>query len=309
MLDIMEKTKIEFDLKDSYGKFIIEPLEQGYGITLGNSLRRVLLSSIPGAAITFIKIDGVLHEFSVIPGVIEDVTEIILNLKKIRLKLYTDKPKTLNLQVKGEREVKASDISSDPEVEILNPDLHIAALNDKSSKLSIEFIVEKGKGYILADKHKTDQAVIGLIPIDSIFTPIRKVNYMIENTRVGYISDYDRLILEIWTDGSISPIDALNYSAELLQSCFKLFTDLRLIASGEIAPTEQSLILEKSIEELGFSIRSLNCLRRAAVKNLGELVQFGIEDLMKLKNFGQKSLDEIHEKLKEFNLCLKESSN
>jgi DNA-directed RNA polymerase subunit alpha len=310
MLDIIEKPKIKCDTQENYGRFIVEPLERGYGITLGNSLRRILLSSITGAAITHVRIEGILHEFSTIPGVQEDVTEIVLNLKKLNLKLLTDKPKTIKIEVKGEGQVTASDIQPDPEVEILNPESYIATLTEKNARLSMEMRVERGKGYVPAEKQRSPEQILGLIPIDSIFSPIKKVRYSVEDTRVGQITNYDRLILEIWTDGSIQPHEAVSNSAEVMQNYLSFFSNLKPPSAAPVpsGAVDQAQILDMPIEELGLSVRSLNCLKRAAVRKVGDLVALSEEDVMKLKNFGQKSLVEIKEKLLGYELSLAPSS-
>ena len=309
MMDVIEKEKprIKSDSNDSYGRFIVEPLERGYGTTLGNSLRRVLLSSIEGAAVTHIKIDGVLHEFSTIPGVVEDVTEIVMNIKRLKFGLYSDRPKTVRIEVKGEGIITAADIQTDPEVDILNPEAYIAQMTDKNSRLSMELIVDNGKGYVSAEKHVLPDQILGMIPIDSIFTPIVKVNYTVEDTRVGQITNYDRLILDIWTDGSILPHDALSKSADILRDYMGFFTNLKppvIVPVTPGSPVDQSHILDMPIEDLGLSVRSLNCLKRAAVKTVGDLVALSEDDVMKLKNFGQKSLVEIREKLEQYELSL-----
>ncbi len=310
MLDIIEKPKIKCDTQENYGKFIVEPLERGYGITLGNSLRRILLSSIEGSAITHVRIEGILHEFSTIPGVMEDVTEIVLNLKKLNLKLLTDKPKTLKIEAKGEGVVTAADIQPDPEIETLNPDAYIATLTEKNARLSMEMRVERGKGYVPAEKQRAPEQILGLIPIDSIFSPIQKVKYTVEDTRVGQITNYDRLILEVWTNGSIQPHEAVSNGAELLRHYLGFFSDLKppVITDKPASGTEPGVILEMPIEDLGLSVRSLNCLKRAAVRRVGDLITHSEEDIMKLKNFGQKSLVEIKEKLALYGLSLVPSS-
>lgn len=306
MLEI-ERPKIESFSEENYGKFVVEPLERGYGITLGNSLRRVLISSLQGAAVTHVRIEGVLHEFSTIPGVVEDATEIILNLKKLNFKMYTERPKVLRLDAKGEREVVASDIQLDSEIELLNPDLHVATLNDKNSKLSVEIRIEKGRGYVPAEEHKLADQVIGLIPVDSTFSPITKVNYVVEDTRVGQLTNYDKLIMEVWTDGSIQPHEAISNGATILQNYLNFFTNLRAPLAGGVAGAgaEQATIMEMAVEDLGLSVRSLNCLKRAGVAHVGDLVQLSEEDVMKMKNFGQKSLDEIKEKLASYGLSMR----
>ena len=292
-----------------YGRFVIEPLERGFGITLGNSLRRVLLSSLPGAAISSIKIDGVLHEFSTIPGVIEDTTEIILNLKQVVLKYDFDQPKTIYFEQQGPKEIKAGDLARDAEIEILNPDLHVATLNE-DGRLAMEMTIERGRGYVSADQKKKDENVIGLIPIDSIFTPVKKVNFTVENARVGRVTDYDRLMLEVWTNGSISPEEAVSLSARILIDHLKLFTEINDSYSRVemLAPKEEDQkdkILDMSIEELELSVRASNGLKRANINTVGDLVQRSREEMSKIRNLGQKSLDEIERKLKELGLSFK----
>ncbi len=311
MIEI-EKPKIEcveMNEKKDYAKFVVEPLERGYGITLGNSLRRVLLSSLPGAAVTSVKIDGVLHEFSSIPGVVEDVTDIILNLKMIALKVYTDEPQVVWLEAAGVGEVTAADIQLNSQVEILNPELHIATL-DSGAKLTMEITVEKGRGYRPSEKNRREEHVIGVIPVDSIFSPIQKVNYTVSDTRVGQITDYDKLTLEVWSDGTIFPDEAVSLSAKILNDHFKLFIGLtEKIGDVEIMvekeEEERDKILDMSIEELDFSVRSYNCLKRAAINTVGELIQKTEEDMMKVRNLGKKSLEEVDEKLKSLGLSLR----
>lgn len=313
MLEI-EKPRIEcVERSDDnrYGKFVVEPLERGYGITLGNSLRRILLSSLPGAAITSVKIDGVLHEFSTIPGVLEDTTDIVLNLKSLAVKLHTDEPKVIRIEAEGEGEVTAADIIHDAEVEILNPELKIATL-DRDGKLRAEMVVEKGRGYRPADRNKKDEYVIGVIPIDSLFTPVLKVNYAIEDTRVGQSMDYDRLTLEVWTDGSVAPDEAISSSAKILNDHLKLFIGLTDQISDEVTMVEKEeekkdKILEMTIEELDLSVRSYNCLKRAGINTVEELIQRTEEDMMKVRNLGKKSLEEVVTKLAELNLSLRKS--
>jgi len=293
--------------RDSYAKFAIEPLERGFGITLGNALRRLLLSSLPGAAVTYVKIDGVLHEFSTIPGVVEDTTNIILNLKGLPLKMNTDEPKVLRVEASGEREVKASDIVPDADVELLDPDYHIATLSDKKARLFMEIGVEKWRGYVTADKQRNVEHVIGLIPVDSIFTPIRKVAYNIEDTRVGQVTDYDRLILEIETNGSITPDEAMSTSAKVLQDQLALFVNFSGRAEIE-APAEETKPFASwdiPVDELDLSVRSYNCLKRAGITKISELLQKTEEEIMNMRNLGKKSVDEIKEKLAERNLSLK----
>ena len=285
-----------------YGKFVVEPLERGYGTTLGNSLRRVLLSSLPGYAITSAKIDGVLHEFSTIPGVKEDVTEIVLNLKSVILKIHGDGPKTIYIESNGEDEITAGSIKTDSEVEILNPELHIATL-DCDARVNMELTCDKGRGYVSAERNKQLlQPAIGVIAIDSIYTPVLKVNYTVENTRVGQITDYDKLTLEVWTDGTISAMDAVSLGAKILNEHLSLFGDL----SGEAFGTEVMIVkdesgkekvLEMTIEELDLSVRSFNCLKRAQINTVEDLTNRTEEDMMKVRNLGRKSLDEVVAKL------------
>ncbi len=313
MLDLIETPRVSSENSEYYGKFVIEPLERGFGTTLGNSLRRVLLSSIVGSAVTHINIDGVLHEFSTIPGVVEDVTEIVLNIKKLRLDLLTEGPKTLRLDVKGEGIVTAADIQPDSEVEILNPEAYIAELTDKDSRLSMELVVNKGKGYVSAEKHNSEQ-ILGMIPVDSIFSPVIKASYAVEDSRVGQVTNYDRLIIEIWTDGSILPYEALSESANIIREYMGYFTDLTPPQVGSETQARkpesegEDRALDMLIEDLGLSVRSLNCLKRATIKSVRDLIGYSEEDLMKLKNFGQKSLVEIRAKLEQYGLSLVPSS-
>lgn len=292
----------------TYGKFVVEPLERGYGITLGNSLRRILLSSLPGVAVTSIKIDGVLHEFTTIPGVMEDVTEIILNIKQLSLKLHTDEPKTIYIDVDSEGEVKASDIKEDSDVEILNPDLHIATL-EAGHRLYIEMNIAKGRGYVSADKNKVNGQQIGVISIDSIYTPVVKVNYTVENTRVGQVTDYDKLTLEVWTDGSIKPDEAISLGAKILNEHLNLFIDLsedtreKEIMIQKQEPKKEK-VLEMTIEELDLSVRSYNCLKRANINTVEDLISKTEDDMMKVRNLGRKSLEEVLHKLEALNLRL-----
>jgi len=309
----MEKPRIECVEKDAsanYGKFVIEPLERGYGTTLGNSLRRVLLSSLPGAAVTSIKIDGVLHEFSTIPNVVEDTTEIILNIKHLILNYTGNERKILRLEQYGPKEVKASDIEPDAEVEILTPDLHIATL-DKGGKLIMEMTVERGRGYVPADQqpNKSDD-IVGLIPIDSIYTPVRRVSQNGEQDRVGERTDYDSLTLEVWTNGSISPEEAISLSAQILIEYLKLFTEINdTFAEVEILVEKEEekkdKVLEMSIEELELSVRASNGLKRANINTVGDLIEKTREEMSKIRNLGQKSLEEIERKLKELGLGFK----
>lgn len=291
-------------------RFIIEPLERGFGTTLGNSLRRVLLSSLPGAAVTHVKIDGVLHEFSTLPGMVEDTTELVLNIKELRLKLQNDRRKILHLEAHGEGPVTAADILPDPEVEILNPDLQIAELTDRNARLIMDIYIERGVGYVPAEKQMSQEQVIGLIPVDSLFSPIRKVHYVVEDTRVRQKTDYDKLTLEVNTDGSVQPYEAVSTAARILQDRLELFANLQRPEIAEAIPEErrEASILDMPVENLGLSVRSLNCLKRAGVRAVGDLVQYNEEDVMKLKNFGQKSLDEIKDKLVEYGLGLRPST-
>ena len=311
----IEKPKIEIveiSEDNRYGKFVCEPLERGYGTTFGNSLRRILLSSLQGAAITAIRIDGVLHEFSTIPGVRDDVTNIILNLKSLCLKMYTDEPKTIRLDVDGAKEVTAADITVDSDIEILNPELHIATLNDDGS-LHMEMTVERGRGYVPADKNKKVDHVIGVIPIDSIFSPILRVNYSVADTRVGNVTDYDKLTLEVWTDGSIRPEEALSKAAGILIMHLKLFQNMAGMAEEEEGETETFLepqendtakVLELTIEDLDLSVRSYNCLKRANINTVADLTEKTEEEMIKVRNLGRKSLEEVKKKLQELNLSL-----
>jgi DNA-directed RNA polymerase subunit alpha len=309
----MEKPRIECVDKDSdtnYGKFVIEPLERGYGTTLGNSLRRVLLSSLPGAAVSSVKIDGVLHEFSTIPNILEDTTEIILNIKKLILKYEGNERKLIRLEQRGKKEVTAADIVQDAEVEILNPELHIATL-DEDAVLEMEMTVERGRGYVSADQqpYKTEE-IVGLIPIDSIFTPVNRVNYTVDNARVGKRTDYDSLTLEVWTNGTISPEEGISLSAQILIEYLKLFTEINdTYAEVEILVEKEEekkdKVLEISIEELELSVRASNGLKRANINTVGDLIEKTREEMSKIRNLGQKSLEEIERKLKELNLSFK----
>jgi DNA-directed RNA polymerase subunit alpha len=304
--------KVDYvELSDTYGKFVIEPLDRGFGVTLGNSLRRVLLSSITGAAVTSIKIDSVLHEFSTISGVVEDVTQIVLNMKELTLRLYTDKPKLLRVDVKGKKDVTAGDIQEDPEVEILNPDLHIATLDRKEAHLAMEIVVERGKGYVPAERHRRSEHVIGVIPIDSIFSPIRKVNFTVEDTRVGHATNLDRLVLEIWTDGSLRPEEALQEAARLLIDHFRLFAGIADEAGtgapfGVAEDPDRARAMAMPIEDLDLSVRPYNCLKRAGIHTVGDLIKKTEDEVVAVKNFGRKSLDEVKEKLAAHGLTLRQ---
>lgn len=299
------------ELSDTYGKFVLEPLDHGFGVTLGNALRRVLLSAITGAAVTSVKIDGVLHEFSTITGVVEDVTQIVLNLKELTLRLYTDKPKLLRLDVKGKREVTAADIQEDPEVEIINRGLHLATLDRKDAHLAMEMVVERGKGYVPAERHRRSEHVIGVIPIDSIFSPLQKVNFTVEDTRVGHSIDLDRLVLEAWTDGSIRPEEALQEASRLLIDHFRLFAGIADEAGsgvpfGGTEDPDQARAATMPIEELDLSVRPYNCLKRAGIHTVGDLIRKTEEEVVAVKNFGRKSLDEVREKLALHGLSLRQ---
>ncbi len=292
----------------SYGKFVVEPLERGYGTTLGNSLRRILLSSLPGTAASSIKIAGVQHEFSTIPGVKEDVTEIVLNVKGIIAKLHCDGPKTVYIEAAGEGEVKAGDIHADGEVEILNPEQHICSLGPDAS-FNMEITLSHGRGYVPSDKNKTPNMPIGTIAVDSIYTPVYKVNYTVENTRVGNMTDYDKLTLEVWTDSTISARDAVSLGAKILSDHLSLFTNLsETVASkptmAEKAETHRDKVLEMTIEELDLSVRSFNCLKRANINNVEDLISRTGEDMMKVRNMGRKSLEEVQNKLAMMGLSL-----
>jgi DNA-directed RNA polymerase subunit alpha len=303
----LEKTKVDPRIEIAGdNRFVVEPLERGFGTTLGNSLRRVLLSSLVGAAVTHIRIDGVLHEFSTIPGVVEDVTEIVLNIKRLNIRMHTDRRKILRVEAIGEGRILAADIVPDAEVEILNPELHIATLTEKNARLIMDLYVEKGTGYVPAEKQTTQEQILGLIPVDSIFSPIRKVQYLVEDTRVKQKTDYDKLTLEVDTDGSIAPYEAVISAAQILQSRLNLFTNLRpQPQAASQAQGPETSIYDMPIESLGLSVRSLNCLKRAGVKTVGELTTYTEEDVMKLKNFGQKSLEEIKEKLEGIGLTMR----
>ena len=302
----------EISSDKTYGSFIIEPLERGYGTTLGNSLRRILLSSLPGAAISSIRIDGVLHEFSTIEGIKEDVCEIILNLKNIAIKNNSDsdEPRTAYIQASGDGNVFASDIKVDSNLEILNPDLHIATLSGANAKLDIELTITTGRGYISAEKNKKDDHAIGTIPIDSIYTPTKKVNFSVENTRVGQNTDFDRLIIDVETNGTISPDEALSYGARIFSHHLDLFINLSdnikevaILTEKEVVNKER--VLELSIEEMDLSVRSYNCLKRAGINTVEDLASKTEEDMMKVRNLGRKSLEEVLYKLKDFGLALK----
>jgi DNA-directed RNA polymerase subunit alpha len=289
--------------RDNYAKFVIEPLERGFGITLGNALRRILLSSIPGAAVTYMKIDGVLHEFSTIHGMVEDTIALMLNLKGLPVKLNTDEPKVLTLSASGSRDVTAADITPDADVEILEPSYRIATLSAKDAKLSMEIGVEKGRGYVMADKQRNVEHMIGLIPLDSIFSPLRKVNFSVDDTRVGQSVDFDRLTLELETNGSITPDEALSTAAAIMQEQLDLFVSFtnRSEPLPEAPPNEWDI----PVETLNLSVRSFNCLKRAGISKVSELLDLTEDEIMKMRNFGKKSLDEIKQVLEDRGLSLR----
>lgn len=314
-----EKPKIEIvETSDDnkYGKFVIEPLERGYGITLGNSLRRIMLSSLPGTAVSHVKIKGVLHEFSSIPGVKEDVTEIIMNIKNVVIKNNSDtfEPKQAYIDVVGERVVRAGDIKVDGDIEIVNPDLVIANLSGPDAKLEMELTIVNGRGYVSLDKNKEADAPIDVIAIDSIFTPVERVNLTVQNTRVGQVTDYDKLTLDVYTNGALAPDEAVSLAANLLVEHLKLFVDLsenaRLVdVMVESTTDEKEKVLEMNIDELELSVRSYNCLKRAGINTVQELINKTPEDMMKVRNLGRKSLDEVLAKLKELGLSLNQNED
>ena len=304
---------IENPSDDSYGKFVVEPFERGYGTTLGNSLRRVLLSSLPGTAVTSVKIAGVQHEFSTLPGVKEDMTEIVLNIKGVIIKLHSDGPKTVYIEASGEGEVTAGSIKADGEVEVLNPEHHIATLGP-DGYLSMEMVVDHGRGYVAAEKNKLAQQVIGVIPVDSIYSPVLKVNYAVENTRVGNKTDYDKLTLEVWTDKTITPRDAVSLGAKILCDHFTLFTDLSETIGSESTvkekvETQRDKVLEMTIEELDLSVRSFNCLKRANINTVEDLIGKTQDEMIKVRNLGRKSLEEVEHKLAMMGLSLASDDN
>ena len=298
---------------DSYGKYVIEPLERGYGTTLGNALRRIMLSSLPGTAATSIKISGVQHEFTTIPGVKEDVTEIVLNIKQLITKLHSEGAKTVFIEAVGPCEVTAGDIKSDGEVEVLNPELHIATLGSGAT-LNMEITLNHGRGYVPADRNKAQQNIIGVIPVDSIYTPVYKVNYTVENTRVGNMTDFDKLTIEVWTDSTISARDAVSLGAKILCDHFTLFTDLSDTVGSkstvvEKAETQRDKVLELTIEELDLSVRSFNCLKRANINTVEDLISKTEDEMMKVRNLGRKSLEEVINKLAMMGLSLADEEN
>ncbi len=314
MIEI-EKPKIQceaFSPGGEYGRFVVEPLERGFGITIGNSLRRVLLSSIPGAAATAVKIDGVLHEFASIPGVREDVTELILNLKGLKIKLHTDEERLLRIEAVGERVVNAGDIIGDADVEIINPDHYIASLSPEG-RLFVEMTVSRGRGYVPADRHRAEY-VIGVIPVDADFAPVKKVSYNVETARIGPATDYDKLILEVWTNGCVRPDEAVSLAARILFEHFHLFVGLSDTVSKmeimvEKEEEKKNRLLEMPIEELDLSVRSYNCLKRAAINTVEELIQRDEEEMIKVRNLGKKSLEEVKQKLAELGLALRKSED
>ncbi len=313
----MEKPNIEcVDMSEDgkYGKFVVSPLERGYGTTLGNSLRRILLSSLPGAAATSIKIEGVQHEFSTMPGVTEDVTELILNIKKLALKIHGDLPKTVYIEAKGAQEITAGDIKRDDDVEIINPDLHIATLNEDAN-LYVEITLSKGRGYVSAEKNKQAmQPIIGVIPVDSIYTPVTKVNYTVENTHIGQYTDREELAIELWTNGTIKPDEAVSLAAKIMNDILLLFVDLSDDAKNteiivEKEENKKEKVLEMTIEELDLSVRSYNCLKRAGINTVEDLTNKSEEDMMKVRNLGRKSLEEVINKLNGLGLYLKKEED
>ncbi len=313
MIEI-EKPKIDYVEKDdqsNYGRFVVEPLERGYGTTLGNALRRILLSSLPGAAITNVKFDGALHDFSTLPGVLEDTIEIILNLKAVSLKIHSDEPQTLTIDTDQAGAVKAKDINVPSDVEILNEGQHICTL-EENARLYMEMTAVNGRGYVPAERNKLPQQPIGVIPVDSLFSPIRKVNYKVEDTRVGQVTDYDKLTLEIWTDGSIRPDEAVSLAAKILNTHISLFVNLteevdEVEITSDRKEEDLERILEMTIEELDLSVRSYNCLKRAGINTVGELVRKPEEEMMKVRNLGKKSLEEVEQKLEELGLGFQKS--
>src|SRR5690625_3203398 len=311
MIEIEKPTIETVEISDdaSFGKFVVEPLERGYGTTLGNSLRRILLSSLPGAAVTSVQIDGALHEFSTIEGVVEDVTTIILNLKKLALKIYSDETKTLEIDVQGEGKVTAADLTYDSDVEVLNPELPIATLNSKGN-LFMKITAERGRGYRPAEENKHDDQPIGVIPIDSIFTPVSRATYQVEDTRVGQVANFDKLTLDVWTNGSIRPEEAVSLGAKVFSEHLNIFVGLTDEAQNveimvEKEEDQKEKVMEMTIEELDLSVRSYNCLKRAGINTVQELSNKTEEDMMKVRNLGRKSLDEIRLKLNELGLSLR----
>ena len=309
MIEFEKPNITKVDESTNYGKFVVEPLERGYGTTLGNSLRRILLSSLPGAAISSIQIDGVLHEFSTIDGVLEDVNQIILNIKKLALKMNTDEDKNIEIDVNGPAKVTAADIVADPDVEVLNPEQYICTVAD-GGHFHVRMTVKKGRGYVAADQNKSDDMPIGVLPIDSIFTPISRVNYQVESTRVGRRNDFDKLTLDVWTNGSISPREAISLAAKILTEHLDIFVNLTDEAKNaeimvEKEETHKEKMLEMTIEELDLSVRSYNCLKRAGINTVQELTNKTEADMMKVRNLGRKSLEEVKNKLADLGLGLR----
>ncbi|ARY92433.1 MULTISPECIES: DNA-directed RNA polymerase subunit alpha [Lacticaseibacillus] len=309
MIEFEKPNITKVDESTNYGKFVVEPLERGYGTTLGNSLRRILLSSLPGAAVSSIQIDGVLHEFSTIDGVLEDVTQIILNIKKLALKMNTDEDKNIEIDVNGPAKVTAADIVTDPDVEVLNPEQYICTVAD-GGHFHVRMTVKKGRGYVAADQNKSDDMPIGVLPIDSIFTPISRVNYQVESTRVGRRNDFDKLTLDVWTNGSISPREAISLAAKILTEHLDIFVNLTDEAKNaeimvEKEETHKEKMLEMTIEELDLSVRSYNCLKRAGINTVQELTNKTEADMMKVRNLGRKSLEEVKNKLADLGLGLR----
>ncbi|RNE29174.1 DNA-directed RNA polymerase subunit alpha [Lacticaseibacillus paracasei] len=309
MIEFEKPNITKVDESTNYGKFVVEPLERGYGTTLGNSLRRILLSSLPGAAISSIQVDGVLHEFSTIDGVLEDVTQIILNIKKLALKMNTDEDKNIEIDVNGPAKVTAADIVADPDVEVLNPEQYICTVAD-GGHFHVRMTVKKGRGYVAADQNKSDDMPIGVLPIDSIFTPISRVNYQVESTRVGRRNDFDKLTLDVWTNGSISPREAISLAAKILTEHLDIFVNLTDEAKNaeimvEKEETHKEKMLEMTIEELDLSVRSYNCLKRAGINTVQELTNKTEADMMKVRNLGRKSLEEVKNKLADLGLGLR----
>ena len=309
MIEFEKPNITKVDESTNYGKFVVEPLERGYGTTLGNSLRRILLSSLPGAAISSIQIDGVLHEFSTIDSVLEDVTQIILNIKKFALKMNTDEDKNIEIDVNGPAKVTAADIVADPDVEVLNPEQYICTVAD-GGHFHVRMTVKKGRGYVAADQNKSDDMPIGVLPIDSIFTPISRVNYQVESTRVGRRNDFDKLTLDVWTNGSISPREAISLAAKILTEHLDIFVNLTDEAKNaeimvEKEETHKEKMLEMTIEELDLSVRSYNCLKRAGINTVQELTNKTEADMMKVRNLGRKSLEEVKNKLADLGLGLR----
>lgn len=294
---------------DTYGKFVVEPLERGYGVTLGNAMRRALLSSLPGAAVTWVKIEGILHEFSTLPGVMEDVADIILNLKKLRFRMHTEEPVVLTLQAQGEKEVTGSDFKPLPEVEVVNSESLIATLTDRKAKLYMEVGVQRGKGYVPAEKH-TIEPELGVVPVDAMFSPVLKVNYTVEDTRVGQVTDYNKLTLEVWTDKTVKPDEALSHSAKILSSYLGMFYELSptgepMMGFGGFSE-DRPLPPSTPLDELGFSVRTTKCFKKSKMETLGELMKMSEQELMSIRNFGRTSLEEVKEKLQSHKLSLRE---